>query len=120
MTKPECIKLMAYLKAMYPRQEIADATVAGYADALRDVAMEDVMTAAQQHVRRSAFFPAVAELLALIGGMPPKCSGCGQRTRAFVQSSRMCIDCWLRPAGPRIGQSTVRALLRGVLAGRDE
>jgi hypothetical protein len=66
MNSAESLKVMAYLKAMFPRQELGADTIAGYGDAFRAVPFLDAMVAARKHVATSTFFPSVAELLKLV------------------------------------------------------
>lgn len=54
--------ILAQLVAAYPRQEISKQTVAVYVRQLADLEPEQLAAAADLHIRRSRFFPSVAEL----------------------------------------------------------
>jgi Loader and inhibitor of phage G40P len=62
MQKSQVVRLVAVLKAAYPRQETPPETVALYAEMLADLDAGDVTAAVKQHVRSSRYFPTIAEI----------------------------------------------------------
>lgn len=62
MTRQDAAKLVAALKALYPRQELSAETVSAYARMLEDLDYQAAEAAVKEHAAKSPFFPAVAEI----------------------------------------------------------
>lgn len=62
MTNIECAKVLALLKAAYPRTELSDATIEVYTECLADEDYTAVRARALEAIQESKFFPTVAEL----------------------------------------------------------
>lgn len=89
MTDEQAMKLLAYLRAAYPRQELPTATIGVYADALRDVEYEQAFIAARKHIAHSPFWPAVSELLGLlVPAVDPAEQQWGEVTKAISRWGR--------------------------------
>ena len=62
MNKPDVKRLVAVLKAAYPRQELPPETVAIYAEMLADLDAETATAAVKRAIQTSRFFPTIAEI----------------------------------------------------------
>lgn len=62
MTKAEALRLMAMLRAAWPRQEIGEDTTEVYAGMLADLSYADAKTAVTTLVKTSKWFPTIAEI----------------------------------------------------------
>lgn len=62
MTKQEAMKLVALLKAGWPRQELGAETISLYADMLKDIPLAEAQAAVQRIVQTSKWFPTIAEI----------------------------------------------------------
>ena len=62
MNKGEAMKLLATLRAAWPRQEVGQDTAAVYAAMLADLPLEEAKAAVQLLVQTSRFFPTIAEI----------------------------------------------------------
>lgn len=62
MTAAEGVRLMALLKAAWPRMELGDATLEVYARALSDIDLPAIESAVMDLLQTSTFFPSVAEI----------------------------------------------------------
>lgn len=102
MMESEALKVVAYLKAMWPRQDLPDPTIAGYCEALRALPFDQVMQSARKLVATSKFFPSVAELLAPIAdaavAMEPAEQAWGVVTRAISSVGRYRTPMFDNPA----------------------
>lgn len=63
MTKGEAMKLMAILRAAWPRQEVGMDTAEVYAGMLSDIPFDEGKAAVTKLVQTTKFFPTVAEIL---------------------------------------------------------
>lgn len=62
MTDTEADKLIAILKAGYPRQAVTQETVLLYTEMLRDLDGRDALRAVREHIASSPYFPAISEI----------------------------------------------------------
>lgn len=99
MTRAETGKVLAILKAAYPRQDIPPETVAVYADMLSDLDGDAVATAARAHIATSPFFPSVSELRrrALPPALQPEVAW-GEVMHKIASVGRYRIPAWSSPA----------------------
>ena len=63
MTEAEAWKILTFLRAAFPRQEIGEETLTVYLDALKPLEADQVLRAARYHVACEKFFPTLSELL---------------------------------------------------------
>jgi hypothetical protein len=67
-TKNEVLRIMAFLAAAYPDQgqridpKVLEMQNAVYVDLLADLAPEDLLAGAKEHIRLSEWFPKISEL----------------------------------------------------------
>ncbi len=67
-TKTEILKTMAFLAAAYPDQgqriapKVLELQNAVYVELLADIAPEDLLAGAKEHIRTSEWFPKISEL----------------------------------------------------------
>lgn len=62
MTKAEALRLVAMLRAAWPRQEVGQDTAEVYAGMLGDLPFEEAKAAVTRLVQTSRFFPTIAEI----------------------------------------------------------
>lgn len=62
MTKGESMKLLAMLRAAWPRQEVGADTAEVYAEMLKDIPFDEASAAVRRIVQTSKWFPAIAEI----------------------------------------------------------
>ena len=62
MNAAETGKLIAILKAAYPRQPVEDATASVYATMLEDLDPRAAVEAVQRHIATCTYFPSIAEI----------------------------------------------------------
>ena len=92
MTNQEAKRLLALLKAAFPRQEISQETAEVYCRFLADVEYEQVAAAVQRIVATATYFPAIAEIRKLVAeskvGAPGWEEGWGEVLQAVSRFGR--------------------------------
>lgn len=87
MTEPQAMKLIAYLKAAFPKQEIREDTFMVYVEALLPLDADVAARAVRRHTAMSAFWPAISELLGAVAqervAVEPAEQAWGSVTRAI-------------------------------------
>lgn len=66
MIASECAHLFELLCAAYPRQELKPKSGMVYAQFFADLSQEEATAAVSRHIATSTFFPAIAEIRALV------------------------------------------------------
>lgn len=119
MTTQEFGRVLEYLRAAYPRQELHRRTPHVYFEDLKSFDAKQVSAAARRHVRTSMWFPSVAELLVLIRSIR-LCVRCGTKRAPSWQeladgwTCGPCLPCL--PAANRLGQTDIRDAVREIMA----
>ncbi len=94
MTKPEAARLVALLKAAWPRQELAPETIRLYAEMLVDLDADAAGAAVREAMTSSRFFPSIAEIRQLVAerhaNLPPAAEAWEEVVRGMRQASYDC------------------------------
>ena len=75
MTKDEAKRMMALLKALYPRQTVEPETIRAYAGFIVDLDAREVEQAINEHVAESPYFPTVADIRQRVAKRSVHCPG---------------------------------------------
>lgn len=60
MNQPEAARVIAFLAAAWPNQDLPEATIALWADTLDDIPVEYAVAVAKQIVKTDEWFPSIA------------------------------------------------------------
>lgn len=106
MKLSEATRLIQRLASMHPRVSIPPETIAGYAEALEDLALDVATAAVNEAIATLKFFPSVAELRDIAArrrsSMPTAADAWSEVTRAFGAVGRYRTPRFSHPAIERV------------------